>query len=249
LTGRIYILSRELLQQITNTARPMMGQMFGVNKKQDVMKVYRQIFMISVGLAIVVSSAFFAGNADFVGWWVGGQNYGGIWLDAAFATNLVVHCWVLPNRAVLSSAMIVRPQTLSRIVEGILNLLLAVLFAQWWGVVGIVFSTAVAAVFTSMWYLPFLTARLFNRSFWLFFTKDWLLLILVALLSALTSYSSRYFFVMATGLLGAAMKFLIVFIIGSLLLWFIAFDNNIRDRLLSGVSLFGARLFSQKTKI
>jgi hypothetical protein len=122
LTGRMYSLSGGLLYQITETARPMLGQMIGANKMSDALRSYRHLFAISTGAAVVAAASMWAGNGSFVARWVGAGNYGGVWLDLALAFNVILNYWVLPNRAILSANLSVRSQTLSRIVEGTLNL-------------------------------------------------------------------------------------------------------------------------------
>jgi hypothetical protein len=73
--------------------------------------------------------------------------------------NCVLALAILPSRAVLAAHLTVRPQTLARIVEGVLNLLLAVWLTARFGLAGTVVSTSLAALSTSFWYLPRLTLR------------------------------------------------------------------------------------------
>src|SRR6266498_3878560 len=172
LTGRVYALSASLLDQITNTARPMLGQLFGQNKITEAQRIYHQLFKLSTGFAVIAAFSIWAGNEAFVSRWVGAQNFGGPMLSLALALNLMVNSWILPNRAVLSSALVVRPQTLSRIIEAIINIGLSLLLGKFLGVIGIVIATAIAGVLTSTWYLPLLTARLFDRSWFSIVRED-----------------------------------------------------------------------------
>jgi O-antigen/teichoic acid export membrane protein len=89
LTGRMYAVSYGLLQQVSNTARPMLGQMLGQGKKDEVFMRYKQLFALSTGSAVVVAASLWAGNGNFVSWWVGSVNYGGPLLDVALALNLL----------------------------------------------------------------------------------------------------------------------------------------------------------------
>lgn len=229
LTGRVYVLSAGLLQQLTNTARPMLGQLFGNGKMEQAYERYRQIFILSTGITVIAAASLLSINRSFVGLWVGKQNYGGIWLDLALAMNMIVHAWVLPNRAVLSSNMIVRPQTLSRLVEGVLNITLSILLAKWIGVTGVVISTAIAGILTSNWYLPLLTLRMFNRSYKDFLLGDGLrLTIFAAFLFSLVLGIHTYF--------GGKIDFLanvfislMVGLAGLLLFWFLILEISFRQ--------------------
>ena len=57
LTGRLYVLAGSVLQQATNTARPMLGQMLGQGRSADAVRVYHQLFAVSTGTAVVVGTA------------------------------------------------------------------------------------------------------------------------------------------------------------------------------------------------
>lgn len=163
LTGRVYALAWTLIQQVTNSARPALAQIIGQGKMEHALRKYHQLMALSTGLALLAAAVLWAGNAMFVPWWVGQNNYGGQWLDLFLAINLVVHSWVLPNRAILVAGMAYVPQNaVSRFVEGLLNLALSIGFGYLWGVHGIILATAVAGLLTSCWYFPLLTARYFK---------------------------------------------------------------------------------------
>jgi O-antigen/teichoic acid export membrane protein len=232
LTGRLYALMGGMLQQVTNTARPMLGQMLGQNKKSNALIIYRQLFALSTGSAVVLAAGLWSVNSSFIYWWVGAKNYGGMWLDFALAINMVVHVWILPNRALLSSALIVRPQAIVRIIEGSVNLILSILLAKLIGIFGIIISTAIAAVFTSCWYMPFLVARYFKMSFIPFIWKDikniLILIVLLLPLSLLIREISIRFHNMSSFIF----CFCFTTLFGSLILWFVVFEKSLRYQIL-----------------
>ena len=231
LTGRVYALSGGLLAQISNTARPALGQLMGQGKLEEAYRNYRHLFALSSGGAIVVALSLWAGNGIFVPWWVGSQNYGGGWLDLALALNLIVHSWVLPNRAALSAGLILRPQAISRIIEGLLNLGLAILLGSYYGLVGIVISTAIAGIITSCWYLPWLTAKLFHQDFLSLIWPDSVRLIFVALIIFLISFYVRSIGMNHNTINGVIVSGIIPLIIGIPLLIIFTFDHSLRSLL------------------
>lgn len=231
LSGRLYVLSHTIVQQLVNNARPMIGELLGKGRTREAVLIYHQLFALSIGAAVVVAGTIWAGNDRFVDWWVGGQNYGGTHLDAALAANLVVHCWVLPNRALLAAGLIVKPQTLGRIVEGALNLTLSVFLGMRFGVVGIVAATAVAALLTSCWYLPWLTARHFNVPFWRLLWTDGSRSARVMVGIIPIAFAARRWSQGIDGLLGAATAMGATFATGSLLLWLFGLDDPTRARI------------------
>src|SRR5207237_9808328 len=104
-------------------------------------------------------ASLWPGNASFVKHWLGPSCYGGSALDLALAANLMLYAWVQPNRIVLQAAKVVRPVTVCRIIEGVVNLTLSILLARRFGLVGVALGTTAASVLLSIWSLPLLTAR------------------------------------------------------------------------------------------
>jgi len=236
LTGRLYSLSNILLSQITDTARPMLGQLFGQKKMGDVLRVYRHLFALSTGSAVIAAASMWAGNGSFVTRWVGGANYGGTALDLALAVNLIVFAWILPNRAVLSAGFVVRPQTISRLIESAIYLPLAILFGNMFGILGIVGSMALAGFITSCWYLPLLTARMFERPFLRFLWDDAVRVIALLACLAPIAYFVREITLQISGFLGAACGIATTGIAGFVLAWFIVLDDDLRSKALGLVS-------------
>jgi O-antigen/teichoic acid export membrane protein len=228
LTARLYSLFGGVLAQITDTARPMLGQMFGERKMHEVQRHYRHLVTLSTGIAIVVAASLWAGNGSFVTKWVGLENYGGFWLDFALALNLIVHQWVLPNRAVLSAGMVVRQPVTIRIVEGVLNLIVSVALAQYLGIVGIALGTAIAGVLTSCWYMPLLTARMFNTSFIGLLRDDLRRLLPLLLLVMPLSYGCRILADTISGFPGAVVGMVIAGVGGIGIMWGVSMDKDLR---------------------
>jgi O-antigen/teichoic acid export membrane protein len=228
LTGKVYALSWGLLSQITNTARPALGQLLGQGKLEEAYRTYRHLFALSSGGAIVLALSLWAGNRIFVTWWVGPQNYGGEWLDLALALNLIVKSWVLPNQATLAASLVVRPTTISRIIEAGLNLGLAILLGMHFGLLGIVISTAIAGIITSCWCLPWLTARIFQKNFLHFIWDNTARLMVLFLPIIFLSYMAKYIGIYYSGLGGALLAMSLTFSVGIVILIFIVFDSTMR---------------------
>ena len=242
LTGRVYALFAGLLDQITNTARPMLGQMLGQQKIAEAQRIYRHLFRLSTGFAVIAAFSLWAGNEPFVIRWVGAQNFGGSMLSLALALNLIVNSWVLPNCAVLSSALVVRPQTLSRIVEAVINLGLSVLLGYYLGVIGIVLGTAIAGILTSTWYLPLLTARLFGRSWFKFMREDALPILAVGACVLPFAWLMHIAGNQIGGFPGAGVASGLTAMAGFILLWLIALDSGLRESV-KGAAVTAAHRF------
>jgi len=230
LTSRMYALSGSLLGQITETARPMLGQMIGQRKMDQALRTYRQLFALSTGAAIVVAMSIAAGNGSFVTRWVGGINYGGFWLDMALAINLITYAWVLPSRAILTANLTVRGPVLVRCMEGAVNLGLSIVLGRIVGVMGVVLATGITCMVTSMWILPLLTARMFDRPFLRFLYDDAARIVLLWACLVPVMLGARSLAQTITGFPGALAGGAATAACGAVLLWFLSLDDRLRLR-------------------
>ncbi len=236
LTGKLYLLAYALLQRVTSIARPGLGQLFGSGDVKRAYDVYKALFLISTGGAIVVAASICSANGAFVPWWVGGANYGGPRLDAVLAINLVVHCWVLPSRAALWANKAVKRQSLSRVTEGVLNLVLSILLGFRFGLVGIVAATAISGLVTSNWILPLLSARMFGISFRLWLRQELFPIIVLLAVLAPVVMVCRSLAIQIGGLAGASAGGGVCGILGLGFLWFFVFDDKLRKRFRSEIA-------------
>ncbi|NJL92895.1 MAG: hypothetical protein HC915_03810 [Anaerolineae bacterium] len=232
ITGKVYLLSQSLLYQLTNAARPALGQLFGQGKREQALQAYRQLFALSTSGALVACAALWAVNETFITLWVGPQHYGGGWLNLAFALNLLVNVWVMPNRAVLSAGLVVRPQALARALEGALNVLLSVMLTLQFGLVGVTISTTLAATLTSFFYLPYLTARMFGRPFRAFLAEDVRRVLALALALVPVAVLARWMTGQLGGWGGVFAGGLTVGVTGLALLWVTTLDAALRLRII-----------------
>jgi O-antigen/teichoic acid export membrane protein len=231
ITARVYALSQGLLYQITDVARPALAQLIGQGKRERALLTYRQLFALSSGLAAVACAALWTVNETFISRWVGAGLYGGALLDTALALNLLINVWVLPNRAILSANLEIRPQVISRLIEAALNIGLSIWLATQFGLVGVVVSTALAALITSLFYLPYLTARMFERPFWRFLLDDARPILVLLLLLMLIAFIMRRLVAQIGGYEGTLLGLVVVGAVGALLLWFLVLDNDVRGRI------------------
>ena len=244
LTGRMYVLSRTFLDQITNTARPMLGQLLGQNNLDAAFRAYNQMFILSTGLAIIATASVWAANGAFVTRWVGARNYGGWLLDLAFAVNLLANSWVLPNRAALAAGLYKVPQhALSRVAAAALCLPLSILLGLKFGLVGIVAATALAELSVSCWYLPLLTARMFGRGFSALLGDDMRPLAATMFLMIPAACGGRFLAeCLGGGYLGVAISGGSTLAAGIAFLWLFAFSRDLRARLLTQAEAIRVRL-------
>jgi hypothetical protein len=122
-----------------------------------------------------------------------------------------------------------------RLLEAAFHLILSLVLSKYLGLVGIVLGTSLAALFTSSWYLPLRTARLFNRPFSSFLRLDALPILAVALSLGPIAYGARLLANLLGGYSGAVIGGGLTAATGVALLWFIAFDSGLRRQFLERI--------------
>jgi hypothetical protein len=132
----------------------------------------------------------------------------------ALAINLITYAWVLPSRAMLTANLTVRGPVLVRCLEGFVNLGLSIFLGRIYGVIGVVLATGITCMATSMWILPMLTARMFERPFVRFVMDD----------------AARALALHVAGFSGALAGGAITGACGAVLLWFLILDARLRLR-------------------
>lgn len=231
LTSRLFSLASSFLDPLAYTASPGLGQLLGKGDFHNAYHTYLRLLKLSMGGGLALAFALGAANGVFVPWWVGPQNYGGVWLDVAMGLNVLVVTWLLPQRVTLSAALIVRPQTLSGLAEGALNLGLSIFLGLHFGVVGVVAGTGLAALLTSAWYVPRLIARLFPQFSLKLPLKNLVAVLLGGIVLFMVSWGARMMGTRIGGPAGALLAFFITFLSGAAFAWWLIFDGAVRDKL------------------
>jgi len=229
LSGRLFGLAESLLGPIADTARPVLGTLLGQGRSLEAHQTFELVNRALRTLAVVSALATWAGNREFVTAWVGAENYGGWALDAAFAAALFARLGFLPCRALLASALVVKPQTLARLVEGAVNLFLTVVLAKLYGLVGVVLSTPIATTLTSAWYLPRLVGQVFGGQAPPRPGSSSMLLLAVSLVCA--AGSGRLVAAFIGGFAGAGIAMVMTFASGLAAFWMFATDAAVRVRI------------------
>lgn len=237
LTRRLYDLAGNIVLVLTVTARPMLGQMLGQNKNKRALLAYRQLFVLSSSVAVVAALAVWSGNQCFVQQWAGAVNYAGYGVDSVLLFTVITYNWINPNQSILAANLAVRAQCLVRLLDGVLNVSLAIWLGHLLGLVGIVLGALIATTLTSVWIMPLLTARMFKRPFGEFLRDDAFrtALLLVALFPI--AFASQQLAMQFGGYFGALLGMTLTGLCGLGLLWFFVLDAGIKERMLLGGSL------------
>ena len=228
LSNRLYALAIGLLAQITDNARPMLGQLIGQKKRDEAYAVYRQLVLLSAGFGLVTAAAMWAANRSFVTWWVGAPNYGSVGLDVSLALGLAIQTWILPSRAMLTADLSVKPQSIVRMVEGGLGVVLAFVLGRQFGLVGIAAGTALGAIATSSWYLPKLVSQRFREPHQPGIGRDMTRLAVLLCVVVPGAIVAREVCTPLGGIWGAGLAVVMVSALGSTAIWTVVLDPSLK---------------------
>lgn len=161
-TGKLYYVAGLFHSQLTNVARPYMGELHGQQAAASLANIYQVTFSISLILSVSMAMVIYVINEWFVKWWVGADLYLGSTISFLLALNFVLQSSVLPNRALLASTLYkTKIHSLSRLSEGVVNLALSVAWGMRYGTSGILWASIVSSTLFAVVYLNRLSAQYF----------------------------------------------------------------------------------------
>lgn len=233
LTGRLYLISILLINILSNSSRPMIGQLIGQGKIKDVKKILNSMIRLSTGFALVLLFSVFSGNHLFVTAWVGKENYGGVWIEALILLTVLLKNWILPYSVITSSAMYkIKNISIVRIINLLLFILLSMISVKFIGLYGILLSSSISMLLTTFWYLPYISAQYLSIDFYKLMLSEVKVflpfLIILLLLSMAFKQLGTFVF---TGILGAIFISSVMFVVGSLMWWKFIIDDYGKEKI------------------
>jgi hypothetical protein len=149
-TSRVALTTMQMAWSLPDSASVGLAQLNAEKQSKRVGEVVVALLRLNLLGAGLIACGVLAGNAGFVTAWVGADLFGGPYLNAAFALDVVAmsmaHGLVVPA-AVLGQRVRVGIVTL---VNGAVHILVALVLGRAFGLVGIACSTAVSAVLTTI---------------------------------------------------------------------------------------------------
>jgi O-antigen/teichoic acid export membrane protein len=238
-TYRLSEFLRQRIYSISQTALPGFGQLIGQGDFNRMQYLYlkSQRFILGITVPIVFGVIFF--NYDFVRLWVGQELFAGQQITLFFAVLLFIMVFYHSSSVVLSSGMQLRPIAWSRGIEAILNLILSILGAKKFGIMGVAGATIVSNLLTSFWYIPYQTIKFLKLKPIMLYREVYVFTLLLLLMNmTLYAFYLHYDFLQEV-FIYKALIFSIVNMIG---FWFLSADTDLRARLINKSKLILIRV-------
>lgn len=198
ITNKLYQIADKFHQQFFNTTRPYFAQVYGKGDMTLLSKLHNLSFNLSFTAAFIMFIAVMLVNKWFIGIWVGPDYYLGDTVNMLLCINFILQASVLPNRIVLVTTLYRNElHSITRVLEGISKIVLAVLLLTRFGVPALIIAGIVSSVVFSNVWLNVLTSKLLKESFFRKVIPLFLIITipLVGLVSQLTIKYVLYFFI------------------------------------------------------
>lgn len=219
ITYKLCFLSTYLFSIISSTVFPRFSRLFALGDSEGVARLFLLTAKLSVAIMTPVAIFLWFWGEDFIGLWVGPENFAGKDVLAVFVAMTFVHVIGTPAAALLQAIGRNEEFVYSEIANAILNLGLSVLLIGPLGLLGVALGTLLASLCTSGWVIPLLACRCAGLSKMSYFKQAVLPSLLAGVVvagvaAAFRSYapaSASMFGIMLTAL-GVAAVFLAVFL-------------------------------------
>jgi O-antigen/teichoic acid export membrane protein len=167
ITMKLYTIADSFHGQFFNTTRPYVAQVYGKGDMPLLSKMHNLSFNLSFTAAFIMGVGVMIINKWFIGIWVGKDLFLGETINMLLCINFIVQASVLPNRIILASTFYkIELHNITRISEGVLKLVVALLLIKIWGVNALTFSSIIACFIFSSIALNYLSSKLIKENFW-----------------------------------------------------------------------------------
>ena len=148
-----------IIQIIFSAVTASVGNVVAKEKAEKRYEVFCAMQSVSFILCGIITSVFFLMANDFVNVWLGKAYTLSLVTIASMTLNTYLACALQPLWAYRDATGLYKRTKYVMLIGAALNIVLSVIWGQKWGLVGIIFASAVARLSTYFWYEPRLLFR------------------------------------------------------------------------------------------
>lgn len=176
-----------LVTQVLNSFSESVGNLIASESKDKVYDVFKTVLFVNFIVVSVPVIILFNVMEPFIHWWLGGEYEMGHIVLGIILLNFFVNN--IRNTALTFKVKsgIFTQDRWSPLLQGVINLVLSIWWAQIWGITGVLTATAVAICSIGFWQFPRLIYKhTFQRPLYLYFLKlgKYCLVMCISLLAA-----------------------------------------------------------------
>lgn len=138
----------QLVLRVADNASPAINELYARNEKPSLRQAFLDLQRYSLVLATPVALGILLLSRPLIDLWVGSAQYGGNLLVASLALFAVMIVISHSSVAFVIAQGRIRTLSLLALLEGLINLLLSLLFGLYWGLGGVTLATVLAHLIT-----------------------------------------------------------------------------------------------------
>ncbi len=163
------------------------GNLIASENKDKVYEIFKSAFFFNFLASSIAVIILYCTITPFIDWWLGGQYL----LSHATLIIILLNFYVDTMRTSALTfkvkAGLFKQDRWTPFIQGVINLILSLIFVQYWGLFGVLLATLIAILSIGFWQFPRLCYKyIFRRSLWLYFQRYALYTLIAALALALS---------------------------------------------------------------
>lgn len=148
-----------LITNTLNSFSESVGNLIATESVEHINKVFNTIFLLNFIIASIPVIILSNTINPFIVWWLGPQYL----LDTSTVTVILVNLYIFSMRI---SAQIFKVKSgifvqdkFSPLIQGCANLILSLIFVQFWGITGVLLASTISILSIGFWQFPFLVYK------------------------------------------------------------------------------------------
>jgi O-antigen/teichoic acid export membrane protein len=154
---------QKLIFKIVDIFMPNIAVLYEKKEYETILKFHNKLMVISILFSIPIYLLLYFLNQWLLTLWVGSENVIEQEIMTIFILFSFVHVWVHVSAVFVAALGIHRETSYIALVEAFLNILLSIIFAEFYGLMGIALGTLIAHLLTSAWFVNFWFYKNINR--------------------------------------------------------------------------------------
>lgn len=178
-----------VVTQIFNSFTEGVGNLIASEETEKIYEVFKTTYFIGFLLAIIPSIVLFNTLEPFISWWLGDSYELGYNILSVVVINFYISTMRTVPMIFKVKAGLFYFDRFAPLFQGVINIILSLIFVQFWGLTGVLFATTISILSVGFWQYPFLCYKyIFKRRLtqyfkkYLFYTIIWISSLLLSLL-------------------------------------------------------------------
>lgn len=156
--------------QVLNSFSESVGHLIATESKEKVYDVFKTIFFVNFLVISIPAIIIYNTMEPFIEWWLGDEYLLGYATLCVILINFYINNMRSSALTFKTKSGIFVNDRFTPLIQGCINLLLSLIFVQYWGLTGVLAATGISILSIGFWQFPRLIYKYtFNKSLWNYF--------------------------------------------------------------------------------